>query len=263
MADSFFTTAGDGWFVPTDHARGPWDPDACHAGPPTALLVRAVEQALPDHRLVRITVDLSRPIPMAGFRIKTEVLRAGRSVAASQAAIVDGDGAERVRASASHVATTSEPLFAATLDNSGVTTPRLAAAEPGPFPIRRIGHGQPSFSGAVELRYPPGEDDGPGATTVWMRTVAILPDEEPSPFQRIAPLADCGNAFSRHAEADEMRFINTDLTIALHRDPVGEWLGSRAVSQWQPSGIGLTDALLFDDEGPVGRALQTLLLRSP
>ena len=82
-----------------------------------------------------------------------------------------------------------------------------------------------------------------------------------SPFQRISPLADCGNAFGRNAEPDEVQFVNTDLVIALHRDPVGEWMGSRATSTWQPTGVGLAEALLFDDEGPVGRALQTLLLR--
>jgi hypothetical protein len=40
-------------------------------------------------------------------------------------------------------------------------------------------------------------------------------------------------------------------------------MGSRATSVWQPTGVGLADALLFDDEGPVGRALQTLLVRKP
>ena len=57
------------WFTPTDHCRGPWDADACHAGPPTGLLVRAMERAVPDVRLARVTVDLTKPIPMAGFRI--------------------------------------------------------------------------------------------------------------------------------------------------------------------------------------------------
>lgn len=54
--------------------------------------------------------------------------------------------------------------------------------------------------------------------------------------------------------------MNPDLTIVLHRLPVGEWLGSPAVSRWEPSGIGLADALLFDELGVVGRACQTLLL---
>ena len=96
-----------------------------------------------------------------------------------------------------------------------------------------------------------------------MNTDPLLPGEDPSPFQRICPLADCGNAFSRHAGGDEIAFVNPDLTIALHRDPVGDWLGSRAVAQWQPDGIGLADALLFDDEGIVGKAMQTMILRRP
>jgi Acyl-CoA thioesterase C-terminal domain len=49
----------------------------------------------------------------------------------------------------------------------------------------------------------------------------------------------------------------------LHRDPVGEWLGSQAVGYWPPDGVGVADALLLDDRGPVGRAVQTLLLRRP
>jgi hypothetical protein len=54
--------------------------------------------------------------------------------------------------------------------------------------------------------------------------------------------------------------VNADLTINLHREPRGEWFGSRSVSHWQSNGIGLADALIFDEFGPVGRATQTLLL---
>ena len=41
MGDSFFVPDGDR-FLPTDLARGPWSADATHAGPPAALLGRAV-----------------------------------------------------------------------------------------------------------------------------------------------------------------------------------------------------------------------------
>ena len=54
-----------------------------------------------------------------------------------------------------------------------------------------------------------------------MRTVALLPDEEGSGLQRICPLADCGNAVSRNAEAERYAFMNTDLTVLLHRQPAG------------------------------------------
>jgi hypothetical protein len=267
VADTFFTVEkradGTEWFRPTDHARGPWDPDACHGGPPTGLLARALERTVPDMRLARLSVDLGRPVPMAGFAIHTEVVRAGRTTANTTATLVDAEGKVRATAFGMHLAAAPTPLFEQRLDNSGTVTPRLADAVPGEFPFERATHGLPGFRGGVELRYPPGEDPEPGATTVWMRALPLLPDEETSPFQRICPLADCGNAFGRHADPDVVQFVNTDLIIALHRDPVGEWLGSRATSVWQPNGHGLSDALLFDDEGPVGRALQTLLLRRP
>ena len=93
-----------------------------------------------------------------------------------------------------------------------------------------------------------------------MRALPLLPDETPSGFQRIAPLADCGNAVSRNADLDTFGFLNTDLTILLHRDPVGEWCGSDAVSRWEPTGHGMSDALLFDERGPIGRAIQTLIV---
>lgn len=265
MPDSYFTSQpqpdGVEWFTPTDHARGPWDGDSCHGGPPTGLLVRALEQAIPELRLARISVELGRPVPMAGFKIVTEVVRAGRATANTTATLVDGDGKVRVTAVGMHLAVGSTPIFEGRLDNSGVSTPRLAESEPGDFPIGWTGHGLPGFRQSVEMRYPPGEDTLPGSTTTWMRTVPLLPDEPMTPFQRVTPLADCGNALSRNTEPGQIQFMNTDLVIALHRDPVGEWIGSRATSTWQPTGIGLADAQLFDDEGPIGRALQTMLLR--
>ena len=88
----------------------------------------------------------------------------------------------------------------------------------------------------------------------------ILADEEPSPFQRIAPLADCGNGISYNGPLGPTSFMNADLTMSLHREPIGDWFASKVVSHWQRSGIGMSDAELFDVEGPVGRATQSLVL---
>ena len=263
MSESYFTIERSGsreWIVPTALARGPWDYDSCHGGPPTAMLARALERELPHQRLCRISVELGRPVPMAGFRIETEVVRAGRASAQTRATLVDGAGKARVTAIGMHLAPLDAPLFEGTLHNADVATPKVADTEPGEFPMRRATTQWPGFRGSVEVRYPPDQAVGE-PTTVYMRTVPPLPDEEPSPFQRICPLADCGNAFSRQADPEIFQFINTDLVIALHREPVGEWMGSRSWAHWQPDGVGLADALLFDDTGPVGRALQTLLLR--
>jgi hypothetical protein len=55
-------------------------------------------------------------------------------------------------------------------------------------------------------------------------------------------------------------FINVDLTVQLERLPEGEWIGLDAVTLPQPTGVGTAEAVLHDENGRVGRALQTLLV---
>ena len=258
MSDSFFTRDGD-WFRPTGHCRGPWDAEACHAGPPTGLLARAMEHALPDQRLCRITVELIRPIPFAGFRIVAQCTRQGRTVSTSEASLINDSGKALVVARGLHM--TEQPLTEFPSHSASIGSPEQAI--PGNFPIEETLHGLPAFNGSgVTVRYPEGQTNSPGPTTAWMKTVALLPDEAPSPFQRMCPLADCGNAFGRNADLQQVHFMNTDLTLSLHRDPEGEWLGTHSVGYWQANGIGLADATLYDARGAVGRALQTLLLKN-
>ena len=260
MGDSFFTvtpTADGDVYVGTDFARGPWDAMACHAGPPTGMLARASEQLVPGQRLTRLWVELGRTVPMDGFRIVGEVTRSGRATSATSMSIVDLDGKVRVQARGSHLV--ERTVLESTLGDT-FRGPVLADSIPGEFPFRKLAHDLPAFMAGVQLRYPPGEDLLPGPTTVWMRTVALLAGEEMSPFQRICPLADCGNAFGRNAEATTVSFVNTDLAITLHRDPVGEWMGMSAMSVWQPHGVGMSSSVLFDERGAVGQATQTLLL---
>jgi hypothetical protein len=257
MTDAYFTTPDGVWFRPTEHARGPWDPVACHAGPPTALMVRALEQLTSAQRLARINVELLRPIPTGGFRVQAEVRRPGRSVTLSEAEIFDDD----------HIYARAYGMHLRQLDDLDCSTapferPDLDAAVPGPFPLHETVHGLHSFPDTVDVRYDPAGSQGTGGPTLmWMRTkVPILADEEASPFQRICPLADSGNGISYNDFLDRVLFVNPDLSVSLHRDPVGDWFCSKVVSHWQRDGTGIADAELFDIDGPVGRAVQNLLL---
>lgn len=256
--DAFFTTADGEWFEPTAFTRGPWDPNACHAGPPTALLARASELAIPHQDLVRLTVNLVRPIPFSGFRISSEVTRPGRTVSTTKMVLFDADDREVVTAEGMHLTASAAPLDAPT---SEYLAPDLTESVVGPFPIEQPAHDQMLFSDGVEVRYPPNEPTGPGPKRIWMKTAPILADETASPFQRICPLADCGNAVSRNADPNAgYQFMNTDLTIMIHRPPEGDWFGMDSVSRWEDTGHGISDSLLFDTQGAVGRALQTLLI---
>jgi hypothetical protein len=194
---------------------------------------------------------------MSGFRIGTKVTRSGRAAATASATLTDADG--KVCATATSLHLIKSDL--GNLPTTRVQGPSRKDATPGVFVVESAHHELPFFRDAIEVAYPPGESNAPGPTTLWMRTPPLLDNETPSPFQSICPLADCGNGTSRNAELTDATFVNPDLTIVLHRLPESEWLASSAVSFWEPSGIGLSRAMLFDEKGPVGSALQTLLIQ--
>ncbi|MGD2061470.1 MAG: thioesterase family protein [Acidimicrobiia bacterium] len=254
---SYFTVSGDGTFHPTDYTRGPWSIDACHAGPPTGLIARASEALVSDKPLVRLLVEIIRPIPMSGFRIGTVIARTGRTVTTTRVELHD-DERSYARAEGLHLA---EGEIGAVASHH-IDLPDPAESIPGPFPIAST-HGEVAFGDSLEVRYVPGLSQGAGGETfMWARCrVPLLDGEEPSPFQAICPLADSGNGISFHEGTETMAFVNADLVLALHRPPNGDWFGSHTVSFWEPNGIGRADAELFDATGPVGRAVQNLVLR--
>ena len=63
MTDAFYSLDGD-VVTPSELTRGPWDPSAQHAGPPSALLARAIELCEPRERMLvgRMTVEILGPV---------------------------------------------------------------------------------------------------------------------------------------------------------------------------------------------------------
>ena len=88
----FYTIDENGWIMGNDPARGPWTADGCHGGPAAAIFARAVEMAVPDKQLTRLTIDLFRPVPMSGFRIETNIGRDGRMVTTITATLINREG---------------------------------------------------------------------------------------------------------------------------------------------------------------------------
>jgi len=81
LPDAVFHRDGER-FVPTELARGPWDPNAQHGGPCAALLAGLLEQhdAGPPARVVRMTIELLRPVPMEPIELRARTLRPGKKV---------------------------------------------------------------------------------------------------------------------------------------------------------------------------------------
>lgn len=257
MTDPAFFRDVAGLIIGNDAARGPWTADACHAGPVTAVIVRAVEHALPDKQLARITVTYRRPVPITGFRVTAQIAGQGRTGGTATATLTDADGKVCATAKSLHLATAEiDELPTAT-----IPAPDFAEAERGDFPVQTPLHGLPFFNSGIEVAFPPGERAGTGPTTMWMRTIPIIEGEAPSPFESLCPLADCGNGISANTSLDKASFANPDVTIAVFRLPESDWLASTSVSFWEPTGIGLSQAQLFDTRGAIGYALQTLMIR--
>ena len=73
-------------------------------------------------------------------------------------------------------------------------------------------------------------------------------------------VADSGNGISLALDPTEYVFMNVDLSVALHRDPEGEWICLAARTTIGANGTGLVDIAMFDAHGAIGRASQTLLV---
>ena len=252
MPDAFFELDGE-LLVPTELTRGPWDPGAQHAGPPSALVAREIERCEPREgmRVGRITLEILRPVPLAPLSVSAEVVRPGRSVELLEASLSGPDG-ELIRARAWRI-----QVGELRLDGAERPPPGPGAGEEREFFLTGE---QLGYHTAMEYRFVRGAFLEPGPATVWMRArVPLVAGEETTPLQRVFIVADTGNGVSAELDYQRTIFINTDLTVHLLREPVGEWVCLEAVTH--VDGLGLTDTALFDERGRIGRAAQTLLVR--
>ena len=254
-AEAFYLPLGQGRFAATGLTRGPWQPDAQHAGPPAALLGRAVEQrpdARPGFRVARMTFEILRPVPIAELSVSTRPAESGRSVERVEATLTGPDGKLAMRATALLIRTgeqaapeVSEPLpVAGPLDSA-----------PRPFPFRW----DEGYHTAVESRFAQGSFTEPGPAACWFRIrQPLVAGEETSGLCRTLVAADSGNGISGVLDIRRHLYVNADLTVHLHRHPVGEWVGLDSRTVIDQAGIGLASSRLLDEKSVIGHAAQSL-----
>lgn len=254
---SFYEPDGER-FVATELTRGPWDAGAQHAGPPSALLGRAIE-ALPGSegfQVGRVTFEILRSVPIAPFEVSAEILRPGKKVQMFGAELsVEGEVLMRARGWRLRTAALDIPAEA-----SPTPPPPRFPEQEEDFAFFPTGH-EHGYHSAMELRFASGGFLELGPATAWLRMRdPLLPGEEPTPLQRTLIAADVGNGISAVLDFRRFVFINVDLTVHLERMPVGEWVGVDAVTLPQANGIGTAESVLSDRRGRIGRAVQTLLI---
>jgi hypothetical protein len=244
---------------------GPWFADAQHMGPPSALMVRALEKrsGRDDVRLARVTVEVLGKVPVAPLEVHTRVERKGRTIELLTAELTATDPASGTPRAVARAA----GWFHGVVDTAAVATQPGTAMPPMPGPEHGVPRGAPDgwlpgYLDSIDWRWLEGGLDIVGPSRVWGRVLPqVVAGEEPSPTQRLAAIADSTNGCGSRLDLREWIFVNTDLTLHLHRTPRGEWTGLHADSVVGPEGSGTAYSVLHDEAGPVGRAAQALTVR--
>lgn len=242
--------------------RGPWDPQHQHAGPPIAMVVRAIEAVAREHGLThigRLTANLLRPLPIDALEIEVTTDYAGRNAAHYSARVWSGDK-ELAR------------FTALAQRENALTLPDVLDGHPLPLapkppaesaPVRMpFGRNLVGYPDLVENRVATGRFFD-GRCAAWFRLQRPLVEGElPSGYQRVAVAADSGNGISALLDLGRYSFVNSDLTFNLLRQPQGEWICVDARTLLAPNGCGLAESQLFDELGLIGRATQSLAVRA-
>ena len=256
MGGAFYEQVGHDRYVATGHTIGPWSDTSQHMGAPAALLTGAFENCEPraDTVLSRLTFEILGAVPVGEVSVHAAIERPGRAVELLSAELRAADRVF-VRARAWRLERNDTAEIAAG-GPPALAPPHDAAPIPIPAPFRC------GYMAATEWRTLSGGMTGTGEATVWGRLlVDVVDGEEPTPLQRLCAIADSGNGFSNRVDIAKWLFVNTDLTVHLHRPPVADWFALDAETTIGPTGAGVAASVLHDLDGPVGRAAQSLLVR--
>lgn len=230
-----------------------------HAGAPSALVARAIEHTDPGSDLVvtRLTIEFLSGVPVGPVEVATSLAKPGKRFQIVDATL-DAGGRRACLARAVRLRRGDLPDAAAAPPTSGQPLPAPDSGEPLPM---FVDHDQELFyPDATEIRQVAG-GLGSGHATAWIRLRGdLLPGEPPSPLARAAAAADFANGLSWILPFSDWLFVNTELTVHVHREPEGEWIGLDARTTTDASGIGLSTGVLHDLRGRFGVCAQALFV---
>jgi hypothetical protein len=246
----------------TGHTNGPWGPGLQHAGPPAALLARAVRRlggGPADALAARLCFDVLAPVPVAELVVAARMLRAGRRVALAEATLAPAEEPERpVMTLRAWLLRRSDRPDGAIPATPTAPAPAEAAAAP---PMRRPAGWHPGYLDAIEWRWVDGAFEAPGPATVWTRMRVDLVDTEPiDPMGHLVAVSDSASGISAVASPRALLFVNTDLTLHLTRVPQGGPIWMHAETVLDPHGAGRTSGRLGDAAGLVATSAQSLFV---
>lgn len=252
---AFYEALGSGHFRSTSAVEGPWDPRLAHGSPPATLLAHCIEQSLPrpDARIARIAFDFLGAVPVGEVTTSAEIVRPGARVELCRATLAAG-GRPAMVATAWRISTAADRAPA--VPDRRPPPPLPAEAADTLFLNVPFGYGD-----ALEWRFIEGSPVELGPAAVYARPrLPLLAGQPLAGLGRLLIIVDAANGISAELPPRDYTFVPVELTVSVWRHPRTEWVGMRAQTMIEPDGVGHTRTELFDQEGYLGTALQTLFV---
>ncbi|MGV0742821.1 acyl-CoA thioesterase domain-containing protein [Mycolicibacterium sp. XJ870] len=242
-----FTQSDQDRFLPTRFAQSHWGEDHLNGPALVGLAARALESAfgLPEFLPARLTVDLFKAARGVPTTTKVGLIRDGRRVRNSECELVQ-DGVTVVRATLVQYRRSSAPRGEEWVTDATFAPP----ADVDSDLMTYMGSDAVGWSRAIA------DHQNTSRKRFMNRTITVVEGRPNSPFVRAAMAAE-GTSLVTNLGTGGVGYINGDVTVALSRLPMDEWIGVQADSHWATDGIAVGASTLFDSAGAFGTGLVT------
>jgi hypothetical protein len=242
-----FTLTASGEFVPTRFAQSHWGDDHLNGPAVVGLAARALELdcGSDDFMPTRLTVDLLRAARGIPTAVTVRVVRDGRRIRSADCDVVQ-DGRLVARATLLQYRRSAAPP--GRLWTAPMTFPATPSVDEALLTL--VGSDDGGWSRS------PGEQQNDSRKRFYNRAIEVVAGEKNSDFVRAVMAAEATSLVTNLGTRG-VGYINGDLTVALARLPVGDWIGVQADSHWASDGVSTGTATLFDQSGPFGSGMTT------
>jgi acyl-CoA thioesterase len=247
-----FTLTEGGGFMPTAFAQSHWGDDHLNGPAVVGLAARALENhcGSPDFVPTRLTADLFRAARGVLTTIDVRVVRDGRRVRSAECDVVQ-DGRAVARATLVQYRRSEAPPGRQW--SAPVSFPQPPAPDDTVLP----------YVGSDEVGWTrsPAEHQNDSRKRFYNDGINIVAGEKNSSFVRAVLIAEATSLVT-NLGTNGIGYINGDLTVALSRLPLDDWIGIQGDSHWASNGIAVGTATLFDHQGAFGSGMVTAVANS-
>jgi hypothetical protein len=242
-----FTLTEGGGFMPTSFAQSHWGDDHLNGPAVVGLAARALQThcGSADFMPARLTADLFRAARGVLTTIDVRAVREGRRVRSAECDVMQ-DGQAVARATLVQYRRSEEPPGRQW--TAPVSFPEPPPPDDTAFPY--VGSDEAGWTRS------PAEHQNDSRKRFYNDGISIVAGERNSSFVRAVMIAEATSLVT-NLGTKGIGYINGDLTVALSRLPLDDWIGIQGDSHWASDGIAVGTATLFDHQGAFGSGMVT------